>query len=151
MIGGAAGLFHGTAMAGREDKDMSLMKPRLIIAAVSLYAASLGATGVPAAFAQGGQTSVEIRIGGQPSYGYDDEPRYIAPYEPRYEPRYVAPREAYRDGYDDGYEDARRDSHRRSRPSLVGGIVGGALDTAGLATHGALGLANGIVGSVLGR
>ena len=44
-----------------------------------------------------------------------------------------------------------RDSHRRSRPSLVGGIVGGALDTAGLATHGALGLADGIVGSVLGR
>lgn len=130
---------------------MSLMKHRLIIAAVSLYAASLGATGVPAAFAQGGQTSVEIRIGGQPSYGYDDEPRYVTPYEPRYEPRYVAPREAYRDGYDDGYDDARRDSRRRSRPSLVGGIVGGALDTAGVATHGALGLADGIVGSVLGR
>lgn len=142
----AAGLIHGAAMAGHEDRKMSLVKHRLIIAAVSLYAAA-----VPAAFAQGGQTSVEIRIGGQPSYGYDDEPRYVAPYEPRYEPRYVAPREAYRDGYDDGYEDARRDSRRRSRPSLVGGIVGGALDTAGVATHGALGLADGIVGSVLGR
>ncbi|RJF88012.1 hypothetical protein D3874_14085 [Oleomonas cavernae] len=111
------------------------------------------------ASAQEAGGSLGVRVQGPLGLGVDvDADTYASS---RQRGGYYVP-DAYQD-YDRSYQDDDRPyaGRPRERQPLVGGIVdsalglagattGAALDTAGVASHGALGLADGIVDSLLG-